>query len=73
MRHYSDLLGRQANAASAASSADAIRYQSLMQMQDIYSGGDGGLGAAINDMMNAFADVESAPQTARPATPCSPA
>lgn len=61
MRHYSDLLGRQANAASAASSADAIRYQSLMQMQDIYSGGDGSLGAAINDMMNAFADVESAP------------
>ena len=61
MRNYNELLGKQSNAANAASSADAIRYPSLMQMQDIYSGGDGSLGAAINDMMNAFADVESAP------------
>ena len=61
VRHYNDLLGRQSNAANAASAADAIRYQSLMQMQDVYSGGDSSLGAAINDMMNAFADVEAAP------------
>ncbi|MDH1427080.1 flagellar hook-associated protein FlgK [Comamonas aquatica] len=60
-RHYNELLGRQSNAASAASAADAIRYQSLMQMQDVYSGGDASLGAAINSMMNAFADVEAAP------------
>ena len=61
MRHYNELLGRQSNAANAASAADSIRYQSLMQMQDVYSGGDGSLGAAINSMMNAFADVEAAP------------
>jgi flagellar hook-associated protein 1 len=61
VRHYNDLLGRQSNAANAASAADAIRYQSLMQMQDVYSGGDSSLGAAINGMMNAFADVEAAP------------
>lgn len=61
MRNYNELLGRQSNAASAASAADAIRYQSLMQMQDVYSGGDASLGAAINSMMNAFADVEAAP------------
>ena len=61
VRNYNDLLGRQSNAANAASAADAIRYQSLMQMQDVYSGGDSSLGAAINDMMNAFADVEAAP------------
>ena len=60
-RHYNELLGRQSNAANAASAADAIRYQSLMQMQDIYSGGESSLGAAINDMMNAFVDVEAAP------------
>lgn len=61
MRNYNELLGKQSNAANAASSADAIRYQSLMQMQDVYSGGDSSLGAAINNMMNAFADVEAAP------------
>lgn len=61
MRNYNALLGKQSNAANAASAADAIRYQSLMQMQDVYSGGDGSLGAAINSMMNAFADVEAAP------------
>ena len=61
MRNYNELLNRQSNAASAASSADAIRYQSLNQMQDVYSGGDSSLGAAINSMMNAFADVLSAP------------
>ena len=61
MRNYNELLGKQSNAANAASAADAIRYQSLMQMQDVYSGGDASLGAAINSMMNAFADVEAAP------------
>ena len=61
VRNFNELLGRQSNAANAASAADAIRYQSLMQMQDVYSGGDSSLGAAINDMMNAFADVEAAP------------
>lgn len=61
VRNYNELLGKQSNAANAANAADAIRYQSLMQMQDVYSGGDGSLGAAINSMMNAFADVEAAP------------
>lgn len=61
MRHYNELLGKQSNAANAANAADAIRYQSLMQMQDVYSGGEGSLGAAINSMMNAFADVGAAP------------
>nr|WP_174862245.1 flagellar hook-associated protein FlgK [Comamonas jiangduensis] len=61
MRNYNELLGKQSNAANAASAADAIRYQSLVQMQDVYSGGDSSLGAAINSMMNAFADVEAAP------------
>nr|WP_314711325.1 flagellar hook-associated protein FlgK [uncultured Comamonas sp.] len=61
MRNYNELLGKQSNAANAASAADAMRYQSLMQMQGVYSGGDGSLGAAINSMMNAFADVEAAP------------
>ena len=61
MRNYSELLNKQSNAANAASAADAARAQSLAQMQDVYSGGDAGLGAAITNMMNAFADLETSP------------
>ena len=60
-RNYNALLNKQSNAATAASTADSVRYQSLNQMQDVFSGGDSSLGAAINAMMNAFADVQSAP------------
>ena len=61
MRVYDALLGKQAAAAGATSSADKVRAQALTQMQEVFSGGDSGLGAAINNMMNAFADVEAAP------------
>jgi len=61
VRNFSDLLNRQAAAATAVSSADSVRSQSLTQMQDVFTGGSNGLGSAINDMMNAFADVSSAP------------
>ena len=33
----------------------------LNQLQDVFAGGTAGLGAAINDMMNAFSDVVTAP------------
>jgi hypothetical protein len=33
----------------------------LRQLQEVFSGGASGMGAAINDMMNAFSDVVSAP------------
>lgn len=61
MRTYNELLSKQATAASATNSADKARAQALTQMQEVFSGGDSGLGAAINNMMNAFADVEAAP------------
>ena len=61
MRNYSELLNKQSNAANAASAADAARSSSLTQMQDTFSGGDSGLGAAITNMMNAFADLETSP------------
>lgn len=61
MRNYSELLNKQATAAQAASAADIARSDSLNQMQDIFSGGDAGLGAAITNMMNAFADLNAAP------------
>ena len=61
VRNQSDMLTRQATAAAAVSAADSARAQSLQRLQDVFSGGDSGLGAAINDMMNALSDVASAP------------
>lgn len=64
MRNYSALLNRQSNAATATHAADSTRLQGLMQMQDVFSGGDGSLGTAINNVMNAFVDVQAAPSDA---------
>ena len=64
MRNYSALLNRQSNAATATHAADSTRLQGLMQLQDVFSGGDGSLGAAINNAMNAFVDLQAAPADA---------
>ena len=64
MRNYSALLNRQSNAANAIHAADTSRLQGLMQMQDVFKGGDGSLGAAVTNMMNAFVDVQVAPSDA---------
>lgn len=61
LRNFNDLLNRQAATASAVSAADSARAQSLTQMQEVFSGGKTGLGAAITDMMNSFADIVGAP------------
>ncbi len=61
LRNQSELLTRQSAAAGSAQAADAIRAQRLSQLQEVFSGGTQGLGAAINDMMNAFSDVVSSP------------
>ena len=64
MRNYSALLNRQSNAANAIHAADTSRLQGLMQMQDVFKGGDGSLGAAVTNIMNAFVDVQAAPSDA---------
>src|SRR5574344_459161 len=64
MRNYSALLNRQSNAANAIHAADTSRLQGLMQMQDVFKGGDGSIGAAVTNMMNAFVDVQAAPSDA---------
>lgn len=61
VRQYDELVAKQANAATAASKADSARYNLLNQLQDVFTGGDSGIGAAINNMMNAFTDVVAAP------------
>ena len=61
IRNHSEMLTRQAASAASTSAGDAIRSTRLNQLQDVFSGGTDGLGAAINDMMNAFSDVVTAP------------
>ena len=61
LRSHSDLLTRQATAASAVDASDTVRVDRLRQLQDVFSGGATGLGSAINDMLNAFSGVVSAP------------
>jgi len=60
-RNYSEFLTRQAALASATSSGDSTRADKLKQLEELFPGGATGLGAAINDMLNAFSDVASAP------------
>lgn len=60
-RRHDELLTRQSAAAGAVQSADAARAERLAQLQEIFSGGNAGLGAAINEMMNAFSGVANAP------------
>lgn len=61
LRNQSELLTRQSATAGSVQSADSVRAERLRQLQEVFSGGTGGLGAAINDMMNAFTDVVNAP------------
>jgi flagellar hook-associated protein 1 FlgK len=60
-RAYSDFLIRQSALAGATSAGDSARADKLKQLEGIFPGGTSGLGAAVNDMLNAFSDVASAP------------
>ena len=60
-RNHSELLTRQSTAASAVDAGDTVRMDRLRQLQEVFSGGPSGIGASINDMMNALSDVVSSP------------
>lgn len=61
LRNHSELLTRQATAASSVDAGDTVRMQRLRQLQDVFSGGPSGIGASVNQMMNALSDVVSSP------------
>ncbi|WP_291517816.1 flagellar hook-associated protein FlgK [Acidovorax sp.] len=61
LRNQSELLTRQAAQAGSVQASDSVRAERLRQLQEVFSGGTAGLGAAINDMMNALSDVVSSP------------
>lgn len=60
-RTYSEFLTRQATLAGAVASGDSARAEKLKQLETLFPGGKSGLGAAVNDMLNAFSDVASSP------------
>ena len=61
LRNHSELLTRQATAAASVDAGDTVRIARLRQLQEVFSGGPSGIGASINDMMNALSDVVSSP------------
>jgi len=60
-RNYSEFLTRQSALAGATASGDTARSDKLKQLEALFPGGTNGLGASINDMLNAFSDVASSP------------
>ena len=60
-RSHSDFLTRQASVAQSIQAMDRTRADQLNALQDIFQGGSSGLGAAVNDTLNAFSDVASVP------------
>jgi len=60
-RNFDAFLTRQSALAGATQSADTARADKLRQLESLFPGGASGLGASINDILNAFSDVASAP------------
>ncbi|MDD5030990.1 MAG: flagellar hook-associated protein FlgK, partial [Rhodoferax sp.] len=60
-RAYSDFLIHQSALAGATSAGDSARAEKFKQLEAIFPGGISGLGASVNDMINAFSDVSNAP------------
>ena len=60
-RNFDAFLTRQATLASTTQAADVTRSDYLSQLGEIFQGGTTGLGASVNDMLNALSDVASAP------------
>lgn len=60
-RAHSGYLTREAQLASSVAAADTERYTRLQQLETLFPTGAEGLGAAMNDMLNAWSDVSSSP------------
>jgi flagellar hook-associated protein 1 FlgK len=60
-RNYSAFFTQQAALAGSIQAADSTEADLMKQLEDIFAGGSSALGAAVNEMLNAFSDVASAP------------
>ncbi|MEP6968899.1 MAG: flagellar hook-associated protein FlgK [Betaproteobacteria bacterium] len=61
LRSHSDMLTRQIALTGSIAAADDKRLEQLKKLGDLFQGGTTGLGAAVNDMLNAFSDVANTP------------
>ena len=70
LRNHSELLTRQATAASSVDAGDTVRMARLRQLQEVFSGGPSGIGASISDMLGSLSDILNSPtdMTARTVT-----
>jgi flagellar hook-associated protein 1 FlgK len=60
-RSHNAYLTREAQMTGSVAAADALRYARLQQLESAFPTGSAGLGSALNDMLNAWSDVASAP------------
>ena len=60
-RSHNAYVTREAQLTGAVAAADAVRYSRLQALESAFPLGAGGLGSALNDTLNAWADVASAP------------
>ncbi|MEZ5644547.1 MAG: flagellar hook-associated protein FlgK [Burkholderiaceae bacterium] len=60
-RAHDAYLTREARLTSAVAAADAVRLSRLQQLESAFPLGTDGLGASMNDMLNAWSDVSSSP------------
>lgn len=58
---YNAFLTREATSTSSMAAADAVRYRYLQSVESLFPLGEGGLGKLLNDALNAWGDVASAP------------
>jgi flagellar hook-associated protein 1 len=69
-RAYDIYLTREAQVTRSVAASDVVRFQKLQQLEDLFPMGEAGLGVALNNALNAWVDVASAPTdlTARTVT-----
>jgi flagellar hook-associated protein 1 FlgK len=60
-RNHDEYLTRQAALSKSVTASDQARTGKLLLLENVFTGGTNGLGAAVSDMMNAYSDVASAP------------
>jgi flagellar hook-associated protein 1 FlgK len=61
-RSYDKFLTTQAASASSTAAADEARMAQLKQLENVFTLGENGLGAATGSLINAFVDVANNPQ-----------
>lgn len=60
-RAYNAHLTREARITASTAAGDAARLERLEQLEALFPMGDKGLGSALNDMLNAWADLSASP------------